>query len=119
VVIGDQRNESTKRPALGIPRLEDLPLVLEEREEHLLGEVLDLLRHVSSTTAATAPSNERLRDAPVDDRADRANERANGLRILRDGACDEVLHLDRRQRLTRELFAASLVITEPSRTGRW
>ncbi|MDB4935719.1 MAG: uncharacterized protein JWP87_2691 [Labilithrix sp.] len=88
-MVREHRDEAAERTALRIPGPERARIVVEEREEDLLREVLDLLGDVAPLSARAATSHERLRDASVHDRADGLHERTNRLGIPGDRARDE------------------------------
>ena len=90
LVIREQRDEASERPALRIPCPERARIVVEEREEHLLREILDLLADVTPLPTRAAPAHERLRDASVHDGANALHERANRLGIPGNRTRDEV-----------------------------
>jgi tetratricopeptide (TPR) repeat protein len=89
-VIGDQRDEGAERPARGVPCAERARIVVEEREEYLLREILDLLADVAPLSSRAAPAHERLRDPSVHDRADALHKRTNRLGIPGNRTRDEV-----------------------------
>jgi tetratricopeptide (TPR) repeat protein len=90
LVIGEQRDEAAERSAQRIPGAQGAGVVVEEREEHLLREVFDLLRDVPPLAARAAPAHEGLRHPSVNDRTDALHERTNRLGLPGDRTRDEV-----------------------------